>query len=215
MAISTRVEPQAIEVRGRVLAADGSPLANALVRSVEDSGLATRSTTEGVWRLRIAPGRRIAIQAIGFQPETLFVGEPSADDPLEVVTMATPIALRPVRVEARTPEHERFEHRRALGNGTFITEEQLKPFPVVTVAAIRSLSPRVSVEGGGIRVRSGAAWCSPRLFVDGWDQGNPPPPGSTDFWLQRAKRIEIYTAAQAPPELTDSTGCGAIAVWTR
>jgi hypothetical protein len=35
------------------------------------------------------------------------------------------------------------------------------------------------------------------------------------FWLDRAKSVESYTAALAPARFTDFSGCGSLVIWTR
>lgn len=68
------------------------------------------------------------------------------------------------------------------------------------------------------------ATCPPLWFVDGVDygrvRGTPTRAAGAirevqDEVLRQAVRVEIYRAALAPPEFSDSQGCGRVVVWTR
>ncbi len=66
-------------------------------------------------------------------------------------------------------------------------------------------------------IRSGSGFCEPRFFHDGQDVGKLNQQLITEQMdlLQRAKRIEIYSAAEAPPQFNDFDGCGAVVGWAR
>lgn len=68
-----------------------------------------------------------------------------------------------------------------------------------------------------LQLQQGSGACWPRWYVDGSDWGTEPDdliePPATLLW--RAKSIEVYSAAMAPPKFTDFDGCGVIIVWTR
>ena len=146
-------------------------------------------------------------------------------DPVSAVVDVGTIALEPlppelaaVRVTAGPFERERleFERRRQGALGDFVTDEMLERIPSISAKVVASMVPRL-IAGGSypvLKLRRGFGFCDPRFFVDGLDYGKL---GYVEqkLLLQRAKRIEVYTANQAPPKFNDFDGCGAVVVWTR
>lgn len=216
-----------VRVVGRVVerVADAVvPVPAAIVSVVGDSVIATRSDANGAFELR-APWRSgaLAVRAVGFQVGDIPVTPiESALDVGELVLERVPPQLDTVAVVADMYAHDRagFERRRALGAGRYVTEEQLKPYTLITAAVMNTLVPSLRWSGRGgmysnLMLRSGSGWCAPRFFEDGLDMGLLDKPPEQHDLLQRAKRIEVYTAAQAPPQFNDFDGCGAVVVWTR
>lgn len=66
-------------------------------------------------------------------------------------------------------------------------------------------------------LRRGSAFCNPRFINNGIDEGVLVHERAGEQWflLERAKRIEVYTANQAPARYNDFDGCGVVVAWTR
>ena len=65
-----------------------------------------------------------------------------------------------------------------------------------------------------LQLRRGSGFCRPRFFIDGYDNGNISAEEEGSL-MARAKRVEVYTASNAPPQFNDFDGCGVVVVWTR
>lgn len=213
-------------LHGRVLNVDGSALAGATLALVGDSARAMTAGEDG----RFSDGRfarrssQLVVRALGYRPVTLDVtplGEVA--DLGDVRLTRAPRELAIVSIEGRllTPEEIGFERRKAQGYGYFLDAEYLKRLPRPSATAL-TMIPRTKV----ICPNAGpcaffftdfkflpSGLCSPRLFVDG--RQIPADAHETDFWIQRAVRIEAYRAALSPAEFIDFNGCGALVIWTR
>jgi hypothetical protein len=210
-----------VRVSGVLRDSLGSPVSGATVLVLGDSSRRVRTDADGRYQLSLRGWRsqQLATRAIGFTPAVIDVN-PVAEE-LEVAAVQLEpfvFTLDTARVVGRRDPLDwrpDFEWRRTLGAGGFATEAQLRSLPRATGHAVGSLlrNTRVGREGK-IGVRKGAGACSPRFFVDGQDIGVVDLP-EQQFWLDRAKSVESYTAALAPARFTDFDGCGAIVVWTR
>lgn len=206
-------------VRGEVLEGSGGPLVDASVSVVAVSGAVAATDSSGSFQLRGLPRRSgsLLIRAIGYHPRSINL-EPIGDGALDLGSIRMdPVAteLEGVRITERfwSAGAAGFDERRKFNPaGTFIEEDQLASFPQVTGTALATLVPRSLGSKGGLLLVRGIGYCRPRVFVDGLDMGSGEALGE---WLQRAKRIEVYRAAFAPPRFNDFDGCGAVVVWTR
>lgn len=194
-----------------------------------DTSLSTESGDDGLFRLTAVPRRsgEVLVRAVGYVPKVASV-DPAfpAHDFGRVVLSRVPPELEQVTVTADPFANERagFEERRRGALGVFITEDMLKGIPDVSPDAIvgmvprlRALRPRFGAKKPTLMIRRGNGFCAPRFFSDGIDEGRLIAEREGEQWslLQRAKRIEVYTANQAPPRFNDNEGCGSIVVWTR
>lgn len=215
-----------MRVVGRVLGDSGTAVRGATVTLSSDSTIRTRTTDGGGFVLDRVPRRstELAVLALGFSPATVQLGPNDSLVTVEDVRLERlALDLEAVRVEATPLERERrgFEERRRGGAGTFVTDSMLARLAVVTVHAVANFSTRLVARGSGgiitLKLRNAYGYCSPRFFIDGVDSGRLDRELARDQveLLRRAKRIEIYSAAQAPPRFNDNDGCGAIVVWTR
>jgi hypothetical protein len=216
------------QIRGRVLAADGAPVAGAVVTLRDDPSRTTRTSTDGRFALPNIPAAsgEVVVQQIGFAPVIVAFDPTGAITTMPDAELGRAVTrLAEVRVEADRYERARleFERRRRGAVGAFLTDSVLALFPRVTVGAVVSLAPRLSILNSPlapppVRLQRGAGRCPPRFFVDGQDVGRLDTVldlGEQEALIQRAKRMEVYSAAQAPPEFNDFDGCGAVVIWTR
>lgn len=213
-------EGEQVVIRGRITDRESVGVANARIAvGTSDSAVAI-SDADGRFVTSSLPARStdVVIRAIGFAPTRLPVTPlRSPVDLGDVVLAEAPYRLEARQIIGGPYAHERreFEERRSVGLGFFITEEMLRHVPLVTPAVVLGLTPRVRVAGDQLRLRQGSGVCTPRFFIDGIDTGLLLMPREQSDLLQRARRVEIYTAAQAPPRFNDFDGCGSIVVWTR
>jgi len=212
-----------VRVRGRLLGADSAALANATVALAGDSSRTARTDAEGRFSLPAVPRRssQLVARALGFVP-TLLAIDPAGDE-LELEDVAlqkVPYDLSTVTVtgQAMTANQLQFDVRRERGIGFFISDSALAKIPVVNSNVISSMIPRTGVtqtrQGPMIQLRRGSGFCRPRFFIDGYDNGDISAE-EEGVLMARAKRVEVYTASNAPPQFNDFNGCGVIVVWTR
>jgi hypothetical protein len=215
-------------VSGRLVASENVPVADAEVRLRSDSLVTTRSLADGTFRLRV-PARtgQIQVRAVGFAPreeeiEPRVGAEESSELRLGELRMRTVQELGKVNIVADGWNRERleFEERRKFNfQGTFFDDEELKRLPTIRPSALAGKVPRSRMDSRGLfYLERNAGWCKPRIFIDGVDYGNEkqdPRQGELKFWLERAKRIEVYRAAFAPARYTDFDGCGVVVISTK
>jgi Carboxypeptidase regulatory-like domain len=217
-------------VRGRLIGPDSMPLAGATVSATGDTAIRTRTDAEGRFLLVGVPRRsmQLVARAIGFVP-TLQSLEPLGDDvDLEDVLLPRlPQALATVTVTGRpmTLAQLEFDTRKARGIGQFVDEEQLSKLPMVNASNLASMMQGVRAVGSGRNRRvmlqrlsfgggSTSTACAPRWFEDGAQTGALDA-ADEEALLARAKRIEVYSAAEAPARYNDFDGCGVVLIWTR
>jgi hypothetical protein len=217
---------------GRIVDHLNRPIAGATVLVSGSDSLVARTTESGAWVLDGVPVRslELTVRALGYLPADvpldpvsgrLTAGEVRLD-PLPQYLDA--VVVRGVRVPTSEAAFE--ERRRSLAFGTFLDEQTLRRQPVVTPDFLAHRTPRSRAAGGTIVIESTSgfaalAGCFPLWFVDGIDYGRVS--GSRrgaiafmqDEVLRTALRIEIYRASLSPAEYSDSSGCGAVVVWTR
>lgn len=204
---------------GRVRAPDASPVTDAVIVLLGDSLSQVSADSSGRFAFDAIPQRstQLVVKAVGYRPATVDV-EPLADPMLlsDVTLERVPYELSRVRVDGTvmTAEEFEFERRRRVNTGYFVDEVEISRYPTFTAAALHSLAPRTRLYCPSectLMLTRAIEWCTPKLFVDGFmvDSGEQKP------WLQRAKRVEVYRAAFAPPQFTDFEGCGALVIWTR
>jgi hypothetical protein len=154
--------------------------------------------------------------------------------PITVVLKPLVQTLPKVVTTAAVPpsrELAEFEERRRIGNGHYLTAEDIDRIFSADIATVLARVPSLHVGGrpGGwtITMRGGIGFgnpaisasnlCTPTFFVDGVE--------STIGDVRRAiplmsdiKGIEVYTQSEIMPpgfDRSSITGCGSIIIWTR
>ena len=217
-------------IRGRLLGPDSLPLAGATVVAEGDTATRARSDAEGRFVLDGVPRRsgQLVARAIGFVPTLRALDPLDAEVELDDIVLARmPQELSSVTItgEPLTADKLQFDTRRARGVGQFAGEEELARIPIISANTLTTLMRGVTAVGSGRNRRlmlnrtsfGGGALsttCMPRWFQDGFEVRNPDQQEEEQM-LQRAKRIEVYTAAEAPARYNDFDGCGVVLIWTR
>ncbi len=209
-------------VRGRLVGPDGRPVNGATVAIAGDTGVRARSDAEGRFTLENVPRRttQFIARAIGLAPAVesrdVFDTELDLED-LRLGKLAQELSTVTVRGEPMTAGQLQFEVRRERGLGSFISDSQLVRLPVITAPSVASMTNKLTFQGTRqgpmLMMKRGGTWCRPRFYVDGHDNRNLDVAEEQSV-LSRAKRIEVYTAAEAPPQFNDFDGCGAVVIWT-
>lgn len=211
--------PQPVPLRGRVLNARGQAIEGALITlGVEDSLLA-RTDAEGRFAVSLPAGSaQMAVRAIGFHPvlvDESFSVDGSEGSSREFTLEALPPILARVEVtgKALTLAALEFEHRKRTIPGGFVDDLAFDQWRrgggrVTPTWIWHHL--KVGWVDYGLNIRQGFGWCTPKFFID----GNLAPREEFLIRMQDAIRLEIYRATLAPPRFTDSTGCGAVVIWT-
>ena len=181
--------------------------------------------------------RTIEVRSIGLLPMTVsmdFATNAVRDTTLSVSRQAQP--LKPVAVkESGTTmswmEKLGFETRRSQGLGAFVTEQDIKRHTFSDLISVLQGVRGVHVEFGGAAgisfpmpyllgvssVRGGVR-CAPNYFLDGARFPNDFTQLSGIAHPEAIKGIEVYSNPGTIPaqyDLTSSTGCGSIVIWTR
>lgn len=217
---------QSGSIVGTVRDSHGLPVSAAQVSVV---GLIVRGTTgnDGVYKIAGLPlgPRTVLVRRMGFLPDSVRVevtpgGEATADIALAVV----PQQIAPLVVQAGRPRYTGrmapFFERRARGQGTFFTAEDIdRRNPRLTTDLLRMVpGARVERVGAESAVFFRGQQCAPLVWID----GAPATAGYLNpdyFEPSTLGGIEVYMgAATVPSELMWMRGkgsCGVIALWTR
>lgn len=212
------------QLRGRIVASAGNkPLAGALVHIVD--GPQTRTNERGEWTLPEAPTgtRMLEVRALGYYPERRRVDVVASSPPIEVKLSTLKAVLDTVKIVAsRLRNDPGFERRRRSGMGRFVTEEDMKRFPVIQTSDFFTRLPGIRRDGPQAKILMRGAlgtdgWCEPAVFIDGHEMSFMTAE-DIDDWIppHKVQAIEIYSEGTAPPEFHPGLrGCGSIVVWTK
>lgn len=229
---------QTMVVEGRVTGPSGNPMPRANVATSLNADRPYLTDSTGRFRF-VVPARsgQVLVRTLGYQPRvehfaprdgTVSVGD-IALDPVGAV-----LDTRLITETPRTREEAEFYERKRLGMGAFLDSTDMANWPRIGATAIAAYTrswvraaPAMPQLGADRRFDSshrtpfnviyisrGIGQCRPALYIDGYYLGVADPVDEYNT-LQRAKRIEIYTAALAPPRFIPFEGCGALVVWTK
>jgi hypothetical protein len=195
--------------------------------TVEAEGRTARTNARGAFLLPTpaVDSITLVIRQVGFTPLTVRLGaRDRLWDTVLVHLARAPQALDEVAVSA--PRYVRaglkgFDERRARGNGTFVTREEILARNTTRTSEVLRLKRGVNVVQGRVRfvsyTGSRGTVCQPNLWVDGARVrgGEVDEITATDI-----AGIELYPSfSSVPSEFTPlpSAGppCGTIVIWTR
>ena len=207
---------------GRVVSADGRPVASARV-SVQDTDISTTTDSTGAFRAAGLPSgtRTVDVTAIGYAPVRAAADlRPNRDATITISTGSKVTTLGAVNVLA-TPDRAGFAKRRANGLGYFLDANQIEQRGAMNVAMALTTAP--ALRGNGFSTAnptrpliSGRNNCAPSAYLD----GQPMPDGLSGIddvlTVRRVGAIEVYASgAEAPAQFHGSGNCAVIIVWTR
>jgi hypothetical protein len=215
--------------------ATGQPVAGAEVIGVETNTKAITSVSGAVSLEFLGSDSSVVqVRKIGYYTQMMPVAAPADTVPITVVLKPLVQTLPKVVTTAEVPpsrELAEFEERRRIGNGHYLTAEDVERIFSADIATVLARVPSLHVGGrlGGwtIAMRGGIGFgnpaisasnlCTPTFFVDGVE--------STIGDVRRAiplmsdiKGIEVYTQSEIMPpgfDRSSITGCGSIIIWTR
>jgi protocatechuate 3,4-dioxygenase beta subunit len=229
-------------LRGTVVGGDGRPMRDAVV-SVLGTPRSAHTDGAGAFRIDHIPAgtRTIEVRAIGLLPMTVsmdFATNAARDTTLSLSRQAQPLKPVAVKGSAILPSwmvRSGFETRRLQGMGAFVTEQDIARHGFSDLISVLQGVRGVNVQWGGTGKTGGISFplpyllgvsslqgslrCRPNFFLDG-----APFPRSDFKGLSsivqpgQIKGIEVYSSPGTIPaqyDLTSSTGCGSIVIWTR
>jgi hypothetical protein len=227
--------PGTASLRGTVLGGDGRPMRDAVV-SILGTQRSAHTDGAGAFRVEHIPAgtRTIEVRSIGLLPMTVsmdFATNAARDTTLSVSRQAQP--LKAVAVKERGAsmslmENDGFDKRRQQGLGAFVTAQDVAKHGysdlVSVLIGMRGVHFETDRSGRrrpflfGVNSVRSSPYCTPNFFLDGAPYSDAfdiltdivPPE-----WI---KGIEVYSTSGTIPaqyDLTSSTGCGSIVIWTR
>ena len=212
-----------LRVIGRVVKQNGDPIPDATVLVAGDSSVAVRSDSSGRFAIPAMARRssQLVVRSLGYVPVVRAIDPFDAELDLDDLTLeVAPRELATVTVtgQAMTASQAQFETRRARASGgVFVDEGELSKLGMPSASNVATFNPRVAVQqtrqGPMMMMRRGSEFCRPRFFIDGYDFRDITADEENSF-LRVAKRIEMYTANNAPQQFNDFNGCGSIVIWT-
>lgn len=212
-----------LRITGRVVRENGEPIAGATVLVAGDSGQSFRADEDGRFVIPATARRssQLIVRSLGYVPLVRAVDPFDAQLDLDDVTLdVAPRELATVTITGQpmTAAQAQFETRRQRSaGGVFVDEGELQKMGVISSNTVGQTNPRVAVQqtprGPMMMMRRGSEFCRPRFFIDGYDFRDITADEENSF-LRVAKRVEMYTANNAPTEFNDFNGCGSIVIWT-
>lgn len=207
-----------VTLSGRVVGADAAPVAAELSAGAR-ADLVTRTDSLGAFILSVPPRSvLLSVRAPGFEPLYRLIDPvfgPADDISLTLVPLGTNLDPIVVVESVLTSTRREFDERRQFHHqGAFLDDSTLARYPVKSSRVLQVHVPRSQVDRRGkFYLAFGSVPCEPRLFVDGTDM-RVPDGIELQYWLERAKRIEVYRDAFSPPRFSDPAGCGSVVIWT-
>lgn len=208
-------------LRGRVLSAEGTAIANAVVTDTLSRRWA-RADSAGAFAIALpgAPAAVLVSTAVGYRPDTLRVALPRDDSgPLEIRLLAVP-TLGPRIITGWRSQLPRVADREARGLGEVLYAEEIMELGRYNATDVVRFSPRLSLVAGN----------RPLLFVDGhivpdkpwkWEEDFaikhlvPPPEDIAAVEVHRGFAGMRETDIWWPPGLPYSTSRRIIFIWTK
>ena len=212
-----------LRITGRGVRENGEPIAGATVLVAGDTGQTVRADEDGRFVIPATARRssQLIVRSLGYVPLVRAVDPFDTQLDLDDVTLeVAPRELATVTITGQpmTAAQAQFETRRQRSaGGVFVDEGELQKMGVISSNTVGQMNPRVAVQqtprGPMMMMRRGSEFCRPRFFIDGYDFRDITADEENSF-LRVAKRVEMYTANNAPTEFNDFNGCGSIVIWT-
>lgn len=207
---------------GRIIAADGTPVAGARIHVI-DTELSATTDTLGAFRIAGLPAgtRAVEVTAIGFSPlRTSADLRPDRDATINVSVGPRIATLAGVDVVAPT-DRGGFFKRRAAGNGYFLDGNTIEQRGAQNVAQALASAP--TLRGNGFDrnnptrpLISGRGNCRPTAYMDGQRMQDGLTGIDDILTVRRVGGIEVYAdPSEAPAQFRGSGSCAVILVWTR
>ena len=229
-------------LRGTVLSSDGRPVRSVIV-DIRRAHRSARTDSTGHFRVDGIPAgsRTVEIRALGFAPATHavhFAAGIALDTSLSIGLSAQDLAAVTVAAPAVVPTPRGlagFELRRKQGHGHFISTAEMENRRGSSLADVLAGIEGVHVnhDRGGFPLPylrgTKAGQCIPNFFLDGApfavDGANASRTVAHPFTDLTAvahpdiiRAVEVYTTSGTMPaefDVTSSTGCGSVLIWTR
>lgn len=206
-----------------------APIAGAVVGIM--NGPETRTDAEGRFTLGNAPlgTRMLEVRALGYYPDRRQI-DVIGDAPALNISLSTfKAVLDTVKIMARRlpngPDDGGFVQRMKMGQGKYITEQDMLRFPVTNTSDVFRRIPglRFSLDSLGqpkYQMRGAfEEYCDPQIFIDGRNMsifGGSTADIDDSVFPKEVRGIEVYTEATVPPQFSSGlNGCGAIVIWTK
>ena len=214
-----------------VTAAEGSPLAGAMVALTD--GPQTRTNDRGEWTLVDAPAgtRMVEVRALGYYPERRRVDVVSGGAPVWVELSTLEAVLDTVKVTSSrlNRDDNGFQERRRKGIGHFMTPKDIARQQPIQVSDLFRSMPGIHVEGGverQILMRGAFGKCDPSIYINGMPMTSQRANGGVvtitvddlNAWMlpRDVTGIEVYAGDSAPVEYQQGmSGCGSILIWMK
>jgi len=207
------------------------PVINGTVALRDDLGaIVARTDTdeEGAFELTARTSGTYFLLAVGLGYRSTPTGQFELGEgevaTIDISLSPEPLELDPLSVEARRQRmvakltHHGFYERQRQGFGSFLTPEQIKRWPAVTVSDILRHAPFVhaeykgSAQGTSIRIRKYGN-CSPALYVDGRKLA---PGFEIEYAVdpENVVAVEVFRGTtQILPQWAGYQTCGVILIW--
>ncbi len=167
-------------LRGRALDREGKPVKEARATLVGTSATA-QVRDDGTFQFAQVPAevQTVEVAAIGFVPRRVEVDlRPGRLARADVVLEKVAYVLQPLNIDAASPERVALERRLRLGNGQFLTADQIRRRSAISVSDLLKGMLGVQVQSVGLSTvvvmsrglgagRSLGGQCIPAYFVDG------------------------------------------------
>jgi hypothetical protein len=223
-------------LRGVVLGSDGRPLRDAAV-SIVGSPDSARTDATGVFHLEGIPAgtRSVQVRSIGLLPTKMsmdFATNGARDTTLSMTRKAQELPAVSVEGQANAASWmvlSGFEERWQHGLGAYVTEQEIARHNFPDLISILRNVRGMHVEYIGKMQRlpmpyllgGSTTKCTPNFFVDGAPYPVTTPGEFDDLSAMMRpnviRGIEVYSNPGSMPaqyDLTSSTGCGSIVIWT-
>lgn len=232
-------KPGTATLQGAVRSGDGRPFHNAIV-SVLGTRRSALTDSAGKFRVDGIPAgtRTIEVKSMGLAATTFtvdFATGATHDTTLSINRAAQnlkAVAVKGTGTPTSLMALNGFEGRRAQGLGTFVTRAQLDRLPSSSLAGVFSGIKEIHLEYGNRSDHgkllppttvaylrgTGGTYCRPNVYLDDMQIKTSFNDLSALAQPETIKGIEVYATAGVIPaqyDLSSSTGCGSIVIWTR